>query len=49
MHAAQVVADVFAKADGARAAVFVEVAGFNEAATDVDDGRCFPFLLDLTG
>ena len=47
--AAEVVADVFAEADGFGAALFggVEVAGLDEAAADFDDGVGFPVLLDF--
>ena len=47
--AAEVVADVFAEADGFGAALLggVEVAGLDEAAPDFDDGVGFPVLLDF--
>lgn len=47
--AAEIVANVFAQSDGARAMIFVGVCCLHVSATDGDDRGGRPFLLDFAG
>ncbi len=47
--ATEIVANIFAEADGVGAVVLVCVRGLDVAATDGDDGGGGPVLLDLAG